>query len=64
MAENPPPRPQQEPVPRVRRLMLLQGGAACAGLDDGSALVLQHLSRDLDRRHTTREAAPLMAAAE
>ena len=35
-----------------------------AVLSDGSALVLQHLSRDLDRRHTTREAAPLMAAAE
>ncbi|MEF2551631.1 tonB-system energizer ExbB [Aurantimonas sp. A2-1-M11] len=35
-----------------------------AVLSDGSALVLQHLSRDLDRRRTGQGAAPLMAATE
>ena len=42
-----PPRPPTDPVPQLRRVMLLRGGAACAGLDDGTCLVLTPDGRGL-----------------
>ena len=42
-----PPRPPTDPVPQLRRVMLLKGGAACAGLDDGTCLVLTPDGRGL-----------------
>ena len=46
-ALTPPPRPPTDPVPQLRRAMLLRGGAACAGLDDGTCLVLTPDGRGL-----------------
>ena len=42
-----PPRPPADPAPQLRRAMLLRGGAACAGLDDGTCLVLTPDGRGL-----------------